>query len=98
MDNNTPHAAKDWYDFLPPACYSTNYVTWHFSLDEPDGERRLRECLDAPKVMAAVREFERFLSEVIGVTEKQDTRMCFESARGELFAIFNRRGLSPWDE
>ena len=37
----------------PPAVTAT----LRFNLDDPEGERRLRECLDAPKVKVAIWEF-----------------------------------------
>ena len=80
---------------------SQDNISWStitFNLDDPEGERRLRECLDAPKVKAAVREYEGFLAGVIKRAESEPTRLCFQSARDQLFAIFNDCGLSPWGE
>ena len=48
-------------------CIEQNYshpgsiVTWAFYIDHPEGERRLRRYLDAPKVLRAVEDFERWL-------------------------------------
>ena len=96
MDNNTQHAAKDWYDFVPPAPSTT--ATLAFNLDDPDGLRRLVECLDAPKWKYAVWEYERFLRGVIDVTDEKLTEMCFESARDKLFDIFREHGIDIWEE
>jgi len=40
-------------------------VTWTFYIDDPEGERRLRECLDAPKVLRAVEDFERKIHRIL---------------------------------
>jgi len=95
MDNNTPHAAKDWYDFLPPPVYSTNYITWHFNLDDPEGERRLRECLDAPKWKSAVWEFDQWM--------RNEIKHCgagpdFEKTRAHLHTVFGEHGIDIWEE
>lgn len=37
------------------------YATLHFNLEQSEGERRLRECLDAPNVKAAVSAFVEWL-------------------------------------
>ena len=68
--------------------------TLTFNLDDPEGERRLRECLDAPNVSGCVREFEEWLRRVIDYGESAS----LEDVRDEFFAIFNRRGLSPWED
>ena len=70
-----------------------------FNLDDPEGERRLRECLDAPKWKCAVWEYERFLRGVIDATDESlADLMCFESARDKLFDIFGEHSIDIWEE
>ena len=92
MDNNAPHAANDWYDFVPPAPSTT--ATLAFNLDEPEGERRLRECLDAPKWKYAVWEFERWIRYLVD----SDTSVTADIVRDELFRIFSEHGIDIWED
>ena len=41
------------------------YAILHFDLEDEEGERRLRECLDAPNVLRAVEDFEREIHEIL---------------------------------
>jgi len=62
------------------------YAILHFDLDDDDGEgeRRLHECLDAPKVLRAVGEYEQWLSAVID----QGHGLSPEYTRDKLFDCF----------
>ena len=66
-------------------------VTWSFYVDDPDGEHRLRECLDAPNVLRAVREYERWLSETIDLGWNEN---LLKTARDKLFEIFNEENVT----
>ena len=63
-------------------------VTWAFYIDDPEGERRLRECLDAPKVLQAVVDFERWLRGVAETNSMEEKREALETARDVLFKCF----------
>jgi len=60
-------------------------VTWTFYIDEPEGERKLRQCLDAPDVLLAVRDFERWLQNSIDSGWRE---VPLESVRDRLFSCF----------
>ena len=85
MDNNAPHASKDW----------SGYVTWRFNLDDPEGERRLRECLDAPKWKSAVWEFDQWLRNEI---RHHDAGEDAETIREYLHIVFGEHGIDIWEE
>ena len=68
--------------------------TLEFNLDEPEGERRLRECLDAPKWKSAVWEFERWIRYLVD----SDTSVTADIVRDELFRIFSERGIDIWED
>jgi hypothetical protein len=66
------------------------YALIHFDLVSLEGERRLRECLDAPKVLRAVREYERWLAGQIDNDRRtEETREGLTLARDILFMYFN---------
>ena len=94
-DHKTHDPAKDWYDYEPPSAHVTNYVTWNFDMDDPEGERRLRECLDAPKWKSAVQEFDQWLRSEIkyhGAGEDAQT------IRDHLHVLFDEQGIDIWEE
>ena len=93
MDNNTQHAAKDWYDFVPPAPSTT--ATLAFNLDDPDGLRRLVEYLDAPKWKSAVWEFDQWLRNEI---RHHDAGEDAETIREYLHIVFGEHGIDIWEE
>ena len=65
-------------------------VTWTFYIEDLEGERRLRECLDAPNVLLAVEEFERWLK-LIGESNES---YSVDSIREMLFECFNNNGVT----
>lgn len=71
--------------------FAGNIVTWAFYIEEADGERRLRECLDAPNVLRAVEDFERWLREVRDADWKTPP---IESVRDKLFDCFMDNGVT----
>ena len=80
---------------------SDNCVTWTFDLSEPEGERRLRECLDAPRVKAAVSELDQWLrAQVKYYSDDYDESVIatFLCVRDELHNVFENNGISVWDE
>ena len=93
MDNNTQHAAKDWYDFVPPAPSTT--ATLAFNLDDPDGLRRLVEYLDAPKWKSAVREFDQWIR---GLVKYGEVTVNEESIRERFHVIFGEHGIDIWED
>ena len=63
----------------------SNIVTWRFYIDHPEGEHRLRQCMDAPNVLRAVEDFERWLRDIGEVHDKYSV----EDIREMLFDCFN---------
>ena len=97
-DDNCPPGNQPETDYN--AAWSQDNISWStitFNLDDPEGERRLRECLDAPKVKAAVRELEEWLKRQSD-SENPEYAYAIDMAREKLFDIFNARGLDPWCE
>jgi len=97
--------AKDWYDFVPPAPPTT--VTLAFNLDNPEGERRLRECLDAPRVKSAVWDFDRWMRNRIKYNPDSETDPLYisedgiawlEIARDQLNMRLEDCGIDIWDD
>ena len=64
------------------------YAILHFDLEALEGERRLRECLDAPNVLRAVRDFERWWRSAAETNSMKEKRETLETARDVLFACF----------
>ena len=71
-----------------PNDHPASLVTWHFYLDTDEGERRLRECLDAPKVLEAVWDFERWLKYAIDDCSTVGWDAPLRMVRGKLFECF----------
>ena len=69
--------------------------TLEFNLDEPEGERRLRECLDAPKWKSAVREFDQWIR---GLVKYGEVTVNEESIRDRFHIIFYEHGIDIWEE
>ena len=80
-----------------PDDYEPVYATFHFYHNDPDSMQRMRECLDAPRVKAAVRELEEWLKRQSD-SENPEYAYAIDMAREKLFDIFNARGLDPWCE
>jgi len=70
MSDHDP--ANDWYDYVPPNeaidhnprpidHNPSSYAALYFDLTDPEGERRLRECIDAPRVKLVLWEFDGWL-------------------------------------
>jgi len=99
-DHKTHDPAKDWYDYEPPSAHVTNYVTWNFDMDDPEGERRLRECLDAPKWKGAVQEFDQWMRARIkyGADGTGAGGPIDEVIRSHLHTIFGEHGIDIWDD
>ena len=99
-DHKTHDPAKDWYDYEPPSAHVTNYVTWNFDMDDPEGERRLRECLDAPKWKSAAQEFDQWMRARIkyGADGTGADDLVYRATRSHLHTIFGEHGIDIWDE
>ena len=77
-----------------------------FNLDDPEGERRLRECLDAPKWKSALREFDQWLRNRIkyndaDLPERQvpdEGIEWLQFARDELWKRSAVNGIEIWEE
>ena len=106
-DHKTHDPAKDWYDYEPPSAHVTNYVTWNFDMDDPEGERRLRECLDAPKWKSAVQEFDQWMRNRLKYNPDSETDPLYiseegivwlEIAREQLNMRLEDYGINIWEE
>ena len=69
--------------------------TLTFNLDDPDGERRLRECLDAPKWKSAVQEFDQALRNDI---KYHGAGKDVQRIRDHLHVLFDEQGIDIWEE
>ena len=71
------------------------WSTLTFNMDDPEGERRLRECLDAPEWKSAVREFDNWMRSRIkyGTADPID-----EVIRAHLHTIFGEHGIDIWED
>ena len=69
------------------------YAILHFDLEDEEGERRLRECLDAPKVMSAIDEYARWLRNKVKYGD-DDAAEKLTEVWDEWFECFISRGLS----
>ena len=65
-------------------------ISWHFDIQKPEGERRLRECLDAPDVKGALSEFDNELRRRWKYGEDEAQMMTVEQVRGLLWATLKR--------
>ena len=89
---------------------SQDNILWStitFNLDEPEGERRLRECLDAPRVKSAVLEFDRWMRNRIKYNPDSETDPLYisedgiawlEIARDQLNMRLEDCGIDIWDD
>ena len=73
------------------------YVTYTFDLENPEGERRLRECLDAPKVKSALWEFDQWLRNQLKHYDRDDAE-GLQAARDALWTVFTEHGVDLDDE
>ena len=71
------------------------YALLHFDLDDDDGEgeRRLRECLDAPKVLRAVEDYTLWLRNRIKYGGEDDADEKLTEAWNKLFKCFEDSGV-----
>ena len=69
-------------------------VTWKFNIEQPEGIRRLRECLDAPDVKGALSEFDNELRRRWKYGEEAAQMMTVEQVRGLLWNTLNRWGVN----
>jgi hypothetical protein len=71
-------------EVLPPVC--ANIV---FDLTDPEGERRLREMLDAPRVKLVLWRLDQWLREKIKYADEisEDTRNAFAWIRRRLYEL-----------
>lgn len=69
------------------------YGSLHFNLDTDEGNRLLRECLDAPKVMSAIDEYARWLRNKVKYGD-DDAAEKLTEVWDEWFECFISRGLS----
>jgi hypothetical protein len=65
------------------------YALLHFDLEDPEGERRLRECLDAPKVLGAVHAYAEWLRSKIRYSGDDDADPKLTAAWNNLFQAFS---------
>ena len=89
---------------------SQDNISWStitFNLDDPEGERRLRECLDAPKWKSAVQEFDQWMRVRIKYNPDPETDPLYiseegivwlEIAREQLNMRLEDRGIDIWEE
>ena len=68
----------------------SSWVTWTFNIDQPEGARLLKECLDAPNVKTAVREFDEELRRRWKYGEEGAQMMTVEQVRGLLYSTLSR--------
>ena len=71
-----------------------------FDLGIPGDEYNFKACINAPDVLAALREYERWLKRV-GEDEVGGINECTEghiNAREQLFKIFQDHGVSAWGD
>ena len=69
-------------------------ATLGFNLDTPDGERRLRECLNAPTYLAALCDLDNWLRDKI----KHYDIVELQPARDKLWEILGGHGIDIWEE
>jgi len=77
---------------------SQDNISWStitFNLDDPEGERRLRECLDAPKWKSAVWEFDNWMRNEI---KHYGAGPDFEKIRAHLHTVFGEHGIDIWED
>jgi len=81
--------------------------TLTFNLDDPEGERRLRECLDAPKWKSAVQEFDQWMRNRLKYNPDSETDPLYiseegivwlEIAREQLNMRLEDYGIDIWEE
>ena len=66
-----------------------------FNLDDPEGERRLRECIDAPRWKSAVWDFDQWLRNKIKYHDAgEDVRVI----REYLHVLFDQYSIDIWEE
>jgi len=73
-------------------CFN-NVVTWTFYIDDPEGERRLRECLNAPRVRSALWRFDQDLRSRWKYGEDSEQMMTVEQVRELLWEILNENNV-----
>ena len=76
-------------------------ATLTFSLDDPEGERRLRECLDAPRWKMAVWECFNWLHNEYkyGKDERELRSDVLEAAYIKMHEYFNEQGIDIiWED
>ena len=64
------------------------YATFHFYYNDPESMRRMRECIDAPKVQAALYEYAGWLRNKIKYGGDDDGDPMLTEAWNKLFACF----------
>lgn len=72
---------RDYEDMTPV------YATLHFYYDDPDSMRRMRECMDAPKVKAALWSFDQNLRNRWKYGDEDKQTMSIEEVRDLLYCI-----------
>ena len=105
-DDNCPPGNQPETDYN--AAWSQDSISWStitFNLDDPEGERRMRECLDAPKWKSAVWEFDDWMKRQIkhGAVGYQDEANATPEevlavAREHLHILFSEHGIDIWEE
>ena len=100
-DGMTPEDFDSGWD--DPSVVSTR----EFNLDDPEGERRLRECLDAPKWKSAVQEFDQWMRNRLKYNPDSETDPLYiseegivwlEIAREQLNMRLEDYGINIWDD
>ena len=71
-------------------------ATLRFDLESHEGERRLRECLDAGEAREAVREFNKWLRDTIkwGCDDNPARADHLQEARDKLYMEFHQCGVT----
>lgn len=78
-----------------------------FDMEDPEGERRLRECLDAPKLKAAVWEFDQWIRNRIKYNPDSEDDPLYisddginwlQTAREQLHMRLEDHGIDIWDD
>lgn len=70
-------------------------ATLHFNLEKPEGERRLRECLDAPKAKLVLWEFDNYLRDLIkyGYDKSEPVLNELDMVRKAFWNILDYHGI-----
>ena len=90
-DNEYTHDDNELSYDLPPMT-----ATLHFNLETYEGERRLKECIDAPVVKSVMTEFDNWLRSLVkyGGVEQ----ITVDAVRAQLTGIAESKGIDIWED